>query len=71
MKQETLANLKAMIKAQLQYCEEDNTPYVCQMAKEDYDRFEGIIIERVRTGDTINQAIIDLENEYNPIRAND
>lgn len=63
-----IKELRSLIKAQLEMCDHANTPTVCKMKSttEGYNSVEEMIIRRVaEQGDTIGQAIIEIEKEFN------
>jgi len=65
--------LKALIKAELDLCNNEKTPEVCGMAKspEQYPKLEKMIIDRIRLGNTIGASIVLIEREYNINMNND
>ena len=63
-----IAELRRLIKTQLDMCDHANTPTVCKMIATDdgYKKVEEMIIRRVaEQGDTIGQAIVEIEKEFN------
>jgi|GEM_PF-5855834 len=67
-----IKELKQLIKAELDFCDENSTPWVCKMKSTDYQKVEKLIIERVSNGGySINDAIVDIEREYNLNYSND
>lgn len=69
-KQDALSGLRNQIKIQLQLCDDEETPTVCAMKEttEGYDEIERLIIQKVLYGEdsSISNAIVEIENEYNP-----
>lgn len=67
---EALIKLKAQIKKQLDLCDKADTPTVCGMKQDDagYTEVENLIIKKVMYGTdpSIANAIVEIENEYNP-----
>lgn len=67
--EEKLSELRRLIKVQLEMCDNANTPTICKMIadKDGYAKVEEMIIRRVaEQADTIGQAIIEVEKEFNP-----
>jgi len=64
--------LKEHIKAELNMCDAESTPWVCKMKDTDYKKVEKLVIDRVANeGISINSAIIEIEREYNLKYTND
>lgn len=65
---ELIDKLKEQIALELEYCDSDNTPFVCGQVstQEGYKKIESLIIDLV-CGDafSINDAIIQIEKTYN------
>lgn len=67
--EQKLAELRRLIKIELDMCDGSNVPTVCQMkdTPEGYAKIEQLIIASVmKGGDTIGEAILRVEKEYNP-----
>lgn len=67
--EDKLAELRRLIKIELEMCDSSNVPTVCQMKNtpEGYKKIEQLIINSVmKTGDSIGEAILRIEKEYNP-----
>lgn len=62
-----IAELKLLIKTQLEMCNVVDTPMVCQMHHKEYDKLQSLIISRiVEQSMSIGDAIISIEKELNP-----
>jgi hypothetical protein len=69
-----LDKLKTLIKAELNLCNRDKTPTVCDLASdpEQYGKIETMIIDRIKEeGISIGQAISEIERTYNINLIND
>ena len=66
--------VKVLIRAQLEYCDVETTPKLCELHHypENRDKIERAVLAYVREeGLTIAEAIIQLERDYNPNLMND
>jgi hypothetical protein len=67
-----LDELKALIKQELSLCDVKRTPTVCSLNNEkNYSELEEMIIERVKDGATIGEAITAIERNFNINYLND
>jgi hypothetical protein len=65
-----LEQIREQIRQQLNLCDEFDTPQVCAMKEtsEGYQEVEKLILQKVMYGSDISiaDAIVEIENEYNP-----
>ena len=74
MDQNKLNELKTLIKAELDLCNQAKTPTICAMSEnaEQYPKLEKMIIDRIKIeGKTIGAAIVSIEREFNINMTND
>ena len=61
-----IQQLKVMIKQELDLCDSETTPQLCEMKEHDYEKVERMIIQRVaKGGQSINSAMVNIEREFN------
>lgn len=66
--------VKALIRAQLEYCDVETTPKLCEllMFPENRPKLERQILDYIKEdGLTIAEAILQVERDYNPNLMND
>lgn len=73
-REEKLAKLRNLAKAELDLCDKNKTPYVCALNNDSEtvgDLLNTIVKMVQRYGLTIGQCIVRLERDYNPNLIND
>jgi len=69
---EKLAELKSLIKIELDMCDSSNTPWLCELKTADYNKAERLIINMIANeGHSVNSAIVEVERVYNLDYSND
>ena len=65
---ELIEELKPLIKAELEFCNEIDTPTVCRLTAQPggYEKVEDMLIKRIAIGGlSVADAILSVENEFN------
>jgi hypothetical protein len=69
-----IQRLKELIAIELDHCNKEDWPYVCHMASTEEGKkgIEEMVIEQVVvSGITVGQALVKIENAYNPNKPED